>query len=461
MTDTDDKRAGGLGTSSSGLYFLMTSSLQTLTLPALVSMHEDEDIEIEWDLAITNQRNAELRQRNRVKEFFAKVKNIKSVWDEDAREWLAMLPHTMCGEAIPLFESNVDGVLEDYQLHPSYSWLTQGVTVEDPDIDFHQLSDTELRKHQNRLFIPLGRLFVNAANGNHFNERGPRNRSRLTRWTGYEVFVADNLGLWIAFDGHSLASHAPLWYPVPCGLTIDFELGIACLLPSLSELEHATFDDAKASMETTHQTGLMVINEVEKSDVKKIEDKATARDTAHATRKRKPKADVGDTPLILAIKKEDKNLVKRLLEIGADVNHSDRHDQMPITLAVAKSNVAIVGLLLDTDKVNIDLDTGKHRTLFEYAAGIAKFDYSYSSASLADFAAGLKVLSTIPTIIAKMGTKYSSYCVLSQLRNYVVKRNLKLKSRGLGYSDCPGKPREFRNTPIIIKLLILNAFFRS
>lgn len=41
MTDTDDKRAGGLGTSSSGLYFLMTSSLQTLTLPALVSVHEE------------------------------------------------------------------------------------------------------------------------------------------------------------------------------------------------------------------------------------------------------------------------------------------------------------------------------------------------------------------------------------------------------------------------------------
>lgn len=62
--------------------------------------------------------------------------------------------------------------------------------------------------------------------------------------------------------------------------------------------------------------------------------------------------------------------MKRLLEIGADVNHSDRHDQMPIKLAIAKSNVAIVGLLLDTDKVNINLDTGKHRTLFEYASEI-------------------------------------------------------------------------------------------
>lgn len=178
MTEIDDKRAEGPGTSSSVLYSLMTSSLQTLTLPALVSVHHEEldphrpeidshyeDIEIEWDLAITNQRNAELRQRNRVKGFFAKFKTVKSVWDPDAREWLA---DTMCGEAIPLFESNIDGVSEEYQLHPSYSWLTQGVNAEDPDNDFHQLSDTELREHGNRIFIPLGRLFVNAANGNRF-----------------------------------------------------------------------------------------------------------------------------------------------------------------------------------------------------------------------------------------------------------------------------------------------------
>lgn len=72
----------------------------------------------------------------------------------------------------------------------------------------------------------------------------------------------------------------------------NFELGIACFLPSLSELEHATFDDARASMETTHQTGSTVLNEVEKSDVKKIEDEATDQDSAHATGKRKPKAAV-------------------------------------------------------------------------------------------------------------------------------------------------------------------------
>ena len=151
-----------------------------------------------------------------MKEFFAKVKNIKSAWDEDAREWLIMLPRTMRGEAIPLFESNIDGDLEDYQLQPGHSWLTAGVNAKDPDWDFFQLSDTELREQPNRLFIPLGRLFVNATNDHRFEGLG--SRSHLTRWTGYEVFVADNLELWIVFDGHSLNSPAPLWYPVHCGL---------------------------------------------------------------------------------------------------------------------------------------------------------------------------------------------------------------------------------------------------
>ena len=354
-----------------------------------------EDIEVEWDLAIRNQRNAELRQRNRVKEFFAKVKNIKSVWDKDTREWLAPLPHTMSGEAIPLFESNKDGVSEDYQLHPSYSWLTQGVNAKDPDIDFYRLSNTELQEPHDRLFMPLGRLFVNAANDDRFNKRVPQNRSRLTRWTGYEVFVTNDLGLWIVFDGHSLASHAPLWYPVPCGLTVDFENGIACLLPSLSQLEHTTFENARRSMKTTHQTGLMVLNEVEKSEAMEIEAGAIAQDTTHAAGKKKPNADVGETPLTLAINEENEDLVKRLLEMGADVNNSNRHGQMPITLAVGNSNVAIIELLLDTGKVNINLVTENRQMFFIYASRIALSKFSKMNdvpiEEVANYAAGNQV----------------------------------------------------------------------
>ena len=73
-----------------------------------------EDIAIEWDLATTHQRNIELKELSSVKEFFERVKKIKSIWDKDTREWLATLPYTMSGEAIPLFESSKDEVSEDY-----------------------------------------------------------------------------------------------------------------------------------------------------------------------------------------------------------------------------------------------------------------------------------------------------------------------------------------------------------
>ena len=328
-----------------------------------------------------------------------------------------------------------------------------------PDIDFYRLSNTELKEPQNCLFMPLGRLFVNAANGNRFNERPLRNRSRLAMWTGYEVFVADDLGLWIVFDGHSLASHAPLWYPVPCGLMLDLKPGIGCLLSSLSDLEHATFENARSSVETTHQTGFMVLNKVEKSDVKEIEAETIAQDTAHATSRRKPKADVGETPLTSAIKNENEELVKRLLEIGADVNHSNRRGQMPITLAVAKSNVAIVWLLLSTDKVNIDLGFRKHRSLFGYASWIAaESGYTRSPIvdEMADFAAGLEGLSVTLGVIQKGAQEYSSFAVLMLLRDYVKKHNLKFNSHKSRLSfNRPGRLSEFRKTPIIIKLLIL------
>ena len=290
-----------------------------------------------------------------MRQFFELIKKVKSVWDKDTREWLAVLPHNMREEAIPLFQSNINGAVEDYQLHPSYTWLTHGVNAKDPDIDFYRLSDTELQECQSRLFIPLGRLFVNAANGIRSDEPGARNRSRLTRWTGYEVLVADDLGLWIVFDGHSLASRAPLWYPVSCGLTVGFERGIGCLLPSLSQLEHATFDNVRSSMKATYQAGLMVINEVEKSDVKEIEAEAVVQDTANSTSKRIPMANVGETPLTSAIENGNEDLVKRLLGIGADVNHSNGRGQMPIAVAVAKGNVAIVELLFYTGKVDLYL----------------------------------------------------------------------------------------------------------
>lgn len=159
---------------------------------------DSEDIENEWDLAVTHERNEELRKEERVRQFFAKVKTIteKSIWDQDIREWLRSLPFYMRGQAIPLFEDDTEGVSEDYQLHLGYSWLPSGEAAQDPDPHFYRLSSARNSSPVSSsywmsweiLYIPLGRLFVNAPNGNRFNERCNSKRSRLSRWTGYEVF---------------------------------------------------------------------------------------------------------------------------------------------------------------------------------------------------------------------------------------------------------------------------------
>lgn len=111
---------------------------------------------------------------------------------------------------------------------------------------------------------------MNAKNGNHFEKKRCRSsRSRLTRWTGYEVFVKDDLTVWIVFDKRSSENDAKPWYPVVCGLTNPSERGIAQFLPSLSELEHVTFEIAKKSKMTTHKGGDWRIDRVEESEVKK------------------------------------------------------------------------------------------------------------------------------------------------------------------------------------------------
>ncbi|KAL9611887.1 MAG: hypothetical protein Q9167_003501 [Letrouitia subvulpina] len=104
----------------------------------------------------------------------------------------------------------------------------------------------------------------------HLRKRCRSNFSRLTRWTGYEVFIRNDLTLWIVFNKNSLDSGAEPWNPVSCSITKPFE-SIACLLPSLSELGHATYEEAKASTENTCQAAEMYIDEVEKSEVEESE----------------------------------------------------------------------------------------------------------------------------------------------------------------------------------------------
>ena len=84
---------------------------------------------------------------------------------------------------------------------------------------------------------------------------------------------------------------------------IDFVFGIVYIFFSLIKLLYDTFDDVRMSIKTIHQIGFMVVNEVEKSDMKKFEDKVTAQNTAHAMEKKKPKPNVANPLLISTLKK--------------------------------------------------------------------------------------------------------------------------------------------------------------
>jgi hypothetical protein len=215
----------------------------------------------------------------------------------------------MNDQPTPLFENSedIDGVQEDYQLLPMYSGLlVSGISAKDPDVDFYRLScveNNELEKR--RLFLPLGGLYVNAENGNRFNERIKSRGPRVTRWTGYEVWVSDDLALWIVFDGGSLASEDKAWYPVSCSLTefIKPPSGFARLLPSLTELEHATFEDAESLVVGTYLPGKMRLEQVEKGEVKERERDQTGAPLpqVYSSNKGKQRADntaIGDVQTV-------------------------------------------------------------------------------------------------------------------------------------------------------------------
>jgi ankyrin repeat protein len=53
----------------------------------------------------------------------------------------------------------------------------------------------------------------------------------------------------------------------------------------------------------------------------------------------------GETPLILAIKKGERLLVKRLILYGADVNKPGKAKDMPLAVAKSRGNDSIIRLL--------------------------------------------------------------------------------------------------------------------
>ena len=362
-------------------------------LDGMSSLRRDyEDVEVEWDIAVTHERSETLRCQETVKQFFDMVRTIKSIWDPATRTWLRSLPHIMHGEAIPLFENSDSETLEDYQLNPSYSGLNPGKTAEEPDLNFYHLPCTkpdELQKPY--LFMPLGRLFVNMPVDNHLRKRCKSNLSRLTRWTGYEVFLRNDLSLWIVFDKKSLNSDAKPWYPVSCSITKPFEC-IACLLPSLSELERATYENAKKSIENTCQAGVMYIDEVEKSEVKESErdqaeipsqdallqtdngkqraddtTRADAAQTLPSPLSKIPSDTLGHSQYTLPMSQRDVDTTRYILVSAHDPNNPGMLLLRPELSRTNTENSQLVKLQLDKSMAEVKSEVVDGRTLLRHA----------------------------------------------------------------------------------------------
>lgn len=276
----DSKFCSSRRTSMLTPFYLAPTPENTPTLEFDDSDSDHDSPDDEYDLAVSHARNEKLKKHKGVKEFFSKVRTTKSLWDDGIHEWLRTLPRDMLREAIPLFENVSEN--EDYQLHPTYSWLTSDTRVEDPDLYSFYISSSDTSQLQkSRIFMPLGRLFVNAGNPNRFNEQRCRSkRSRLARWTGYEVFVGHDsrdLALWIMLDRQVHGHQALPCYPVSCSL-MDFvkhnttnPLGGPCtfarLLPLFAGLEHATFEEARESLIKTCTDQGICIGQVEKGEL--------------------------------------------------------------------------------------------------------------------------------------------------------------------------------------------------
>ena len=190
------------------------------------------------DIANKHDSNATLRNGDSVKEFYELIKKKKSelfrvhkpkelesknIWvarqaegriymTEQTLKWLGDLPFNMNTDAIPLFEDPETDA--DYLLHPCYPRLPIGQRVQDPNLYLQYLYSGKDLYSKEAYVIPLGRLFINYKTKP--DERG--NISRLSKWTGYEVFLGLGFQVLVAFNRNSLAERQYGWYPVACRL---------------------------------------------------------------------------------------------------------------------------------------------------------------------------------------------------------------------------------------------------
>ncbi|KAI1121319.1 hypothetical protein F5Y10DRAFT_256530 [Nemania abortiva] len=229
---------------------------------------EDDYDGSDCDLAINHACNAELRPQEKVRRFFTRVQRLKSLADLETLEWLAAFPMDMYDDVIPLFDDDASST--GYQLHPSFTNLTLGDRAEDPHSDVFCLSADGQKALPNtpdgpQLIMGIGRLFVNVRGGDN---------GYLSKWTGYEVFVDYEMGLWMVFDSRSrMHNHGGL-YEFDCGLVKpklkphnETTFGYARFCYSLCDIETTSFNDSRAMVERTKKPGNIGVSQVERKEL--------------------------------------------------------------------------------------------------------------------------------------------------------------------------------------------------
>lgn len=187
----------------------------------------------------------------------------------------------MNGKAIPLFTDEATGT--DYQLHVcfthmkglhAYSHSAKMPPENEEDILPHEYAHSLLHVYQSQInmvarpdiVVPVGKLFVN--------------RFGQSDWTGYEVFVSQNMEIWIIYtvDENEYNEGYPLEYSLtnthlkePAQQTNKSPvIKIAMLSSSIDNLESLDFNQAQnsvAKFESGDRTGSYLLLEMTRNEV--------------------------------------------------------------------------------------------------------------------------------------------------------------------------------------------------
>ncbi|KAI1162110.1 hypothetical protein F5B18DRAFT_625302 [Nemania serpens] len=256
--------------SSSFALRALANNMQGLKASGYRAEGSGSDDDGDFDIAINHTSNADLRALDKVQGFFNDIKDLKSLEDLNTFEWLSRLPLDMNDEMIPLFED--DASATGYQLQPCFTDLALGDFAANPHPDIFSLSVDGERVALNNSDLPqlvmgIGRLFVNVDCGD---------QGRLSKWTGYEVFVDYELGLWMIFNSESRSHDHNGWYQFSFKLATsqnqrpqdgDPMFDYAKFCDSLCRIASTSFDDARALFEKTKSWGMVSVSQVEKDDI--------------------------------------------------------------------------------------------------------------------------------------------------------------------------------------------------